>query len=511
LALLELEKRKDKGLYDLATLFYEDATERDENRAEAVRILAEHDGVKIAARFLKDGRGNEDVMPELVRLTMADQLAKMRDEATDKALLKLVGEGTPHEQRFVLRALRGVRDEKLAKNLLKEIAAGTKKGPPDKNDPKYNDERDLVLAMIETVATLGDESAKPELQKLASSGKDPAIVAAAMNAVGVLSKNDPAWLASIEAAAASPQAEVRNAALATLGKTGDKKFIPVLVKALDNDEWSTRYAALDALKDIRTPETIAALVGRIEKEEGLMQVRFADALWSLTGKPFRMSGAAWKSWWDKEGATFQPISLAELAKIEADEEMRRLKLTTKAATFFGIRIVSHRVIFILDVSGSMQIELDSEYVGRRGRPRIDVAKEELVKAIDGLDPEALFNVIVFSSDVDSWLEGGMAESATATARDQGKQFVQALGAAGATNLYDALRLAFADTNCDTIIVLSDGEPNAGEESDPAIIRERVKQWNEHRGVVIHTIAVGGTFHVLEWLAQDSGGNHKKFQ
>ena len=48
-------------------------------------------------------------------------------------------------------------------------------------------------------------------------------------------------------------------------------------------------------------------------------------------------------------------------------------------------------------------------------------------------------------------------------------------------------------------------------TDQAQIRERVKEWNEHRKIVIHTIAVGGTFDILEWLAADSGGTHKRFQ
>jgi hypothetical protein len=247
----------------------------------------------------------------------------------------------------------------------------------------------------------------------------------------------------------------------------------------------------------------------MQKESGLMLVRFADALWRLCGKPFRTSAPAWKAWWDKEGASFEPISLAEVARLEAEEEMRRLKQTTKSAQFFGIRIVSQRAIFILDVSGSMSEVLRSEYTGKQGTPRIDVAKAELLKCIDALEPESLFNIVVFSSDVDTWLDG-VAQSSGGD-RAQAKQFVAALGAGGGTNLYDSLRTAFADPDVDTIFVLSDGEPSVGEVTDPELIRERVAEWNQHRRIVIHTIGVGGTFQILEWLATDSGGSHRKFQ
>jgi len=60
-------------------------------------------------------------------------------------------------------------------------------------------------------------------------------------------------------------------------------------------------------------------------------------------------------------------------------------------------------------------------------------------------------------------------------------------------------------------VMSDGEPSVGDVVDPLMIREHVKSWNEHRGIVLNTIAIGGQFQILEWLAEDSGGTHVKFE
>jgi hypothetical protein len=39
----------------------------------------------------------------------------------------------------------------------------------------------------------------------------------------------------------------------------------------------------------------------------------------------------------------------------------------------------------------------------------------------------------------------------------------------------------------------------------------VKAWNEHRKIVINTIQIAGQFQVLDWLAEDSGGTHVKFE
>ena len=510
LALLELEKRKDKGLLDLAQQMYDDAQERGSNRGEAARIMAAQLGVKVAPRFLEDGRSNPGMLPEETRAAIAEQLAVLRDDATDKKLVKLVGKGKAFEQRFALRALRGYRDDKFAKLLAKEVEGGTKKAPPKENDPEYNDQRDLVLMTIELLGALKDASVVPELESVVEKCADQVVVAAAMDALGVIHSNDAAWLQKLEGLTANARQEVRNAALLTIGKTGDKKYVPLLAKALESDDWSTRNAALGGLEATRTLEAIGAIVARMEKETGLMMTRFADALWRLTGKPFRLAVTSWKQWWEREGATFTPITLSELSKVQEAEEMRRLKQTTKSATFFGIRIVSHRVIFIIDVSGSMAELTRSEYVGRQGKPRIQVAKEELAKCIDILEPESLFNIISFSGGVTKWLPGGVAQYGKST-KDEAKKHVAAMVEGGGTNLYDALKEAFADPDVDTIYLLSDGEPSAGEVTDQYEIRARVKQWNARRGVIINTIAVGGSFQILEWLAADTTGTHKKFQ
>jgi hypothetical protein len=71
----------------------------------------------------------------------------------------------------------------------------------------------------------------------------------------------------------------------------------------------------------------------------------------------------------------------------------------------------------------------------------------------------------------------------------------------------ALYIAFEDPIVDTIYVLSDGDPTVGAQTDPGQIRETVREWNRHRGVKLHCIAVGGDLDTLEWLAEDSGGQY----
>ena len=284
-------------------------------------------------------------------------------------------------------------------------------------------------------------------------------------------------------------------------------YLPVLTKALESELWSTRLTAAHALESMRLEEGVGALAQRVGKETGRMALDMAEILFHLTGKTYGTNGRLWNDWWENEGAEFKIISESKLRQIEKEEEARKLKQISKTE-FFGIRIESHRVIFILDVSGSMNDPTRGKYIGESGATRIEVAKKELLKAVEGLDLKSLFNIVTFSSDVNAWRER-IAEKTDVTL-EEAKGFIGRLGAGGGTNLFGSLEYAFEDPDVDTIYVLSDGEPSAGAITDGMTIRQEVAAWNKHRGIVIHCIAVGGSLSILEWLAEDSGGSYVKF-
>ena len=206
----------------------------------------------------------------------------------------------------------------------------------------------------------------------------------------------------------------------------------------------------------------------------------------------------------RHGSKVVILEPGQLRRLQEEEETRRLKEVSKAA-FFGIRVESHRVVFVLDISGSMLEELRARYVGEKGDYRIDRAKKELRQVVENLDEGALFNVIAFNSAVMPWQETVSASSGAT--RAECDAWIEKLGALGGTNLFDSLRAAFDDPDVDTIVVLSDGEPSVGELTEPSAIRDEVQRWNRDRGIVIRTVAMGGSFKILEWLAEDSGGLH----
>ena len=488
IALKELSRRKAREAATVAADVYKDTTEKSLNRILAAQILFEEQGAKITAKFIDDC--DKVTTPLDLAFATADMIAELKDPAVDAKVVKLIGKGKGQLQLFALRAVRNVKDEKLDKNIVKLLG---------------NEDRDVAAAAAEALGARMAKAAVADLDASLAKAKDAAFITAVIDALSLIHAGDVEWQKRLIGFTTSDKLEVRVAAILQLGK---QKNVPELLKALDSADWSARLAALQALEHVRTAEIVGTLIARMQQEEGRMLVEFGQSLWRLSGQPFYTQALAWKGWWEKNSAGFEPIGEVELAKREADEAARRLKQISKA-TFFGIRIKSHRVIFILDVSGSMNELTRDEYVGKSGEPRITVAKRELTKCIDALEPKSLFNLVVFSSDVERWLSEGIAD-AKGVNREEAKSYVDKLGAGGGTNLYGALREAFQDKDVDTIFVLSDGEPSVGDVIDPGAIREHVRQWNEQRQIVINSIAVGGSFEILRWLAEDTGGTHVEF-
>jgi len=341
--------------------------------------------------------------------------------------------------------------------------------------------------------------------------KIPNDVRVAIEAICAIENGAAEWIRQLETLCKSDTRETRNTAVHQLGELQDTAHLPLLFEGLSHHDWTTRLVALHALTAFRHKEVVGEFIRRMPRESGRLSREIADALWNLTGQVFEENARKWQEWWENEGDDFEVVSKDDLAKAEKARELRRLRQRTQTkAEFFGIRIDSHRVIFIIDTSGSMVDPVHGRYVGRRQATRLDVAKEELSRSIKDLAPRSLFNVIAFSFGVGRWMKSGIAASSEHTRREA-LTFVERLGAGGPTNLYDTLRIAFDDPDVDTIYLLSDGEPTTGKVMDPHRIREDVKFWNRHRNIKIHTIAIGGNLEILEWLALDSNGDHVKIR
>jgi HEAT repeat protein len=494
-ALATMHKRKLGKTAEMAQWLMERVDFPGIDRAEAARILVDSIGAKAIPVFLNLAK-KRDVTPEDLRQEMARLIGEIDDETQNKNIVKLIGKGKPHERTFVMRATMHIKDPKILPAIRKEL---------------LDKELEVRRTAAAVLGQRRDAESVPTLRTMLEKSKHPADPRLAIEAISEIEQRSAKWLAELAGMTGHAEPDVRNAALEQLALSGDLKYSPQLLTALEHADWTTRLLAISMLPNLRDAATVPKLIDRMEKEQGRLRKMIADSLWKLTGQPFEENFTSWRSWWKEKGATFKVIAPDELAKAAHVREQRRLSERTQAGSkFFGIRIESHRVIFILDTSGSMLESLHGKAYGKWGASRIDIAKAELSQCIKNLDEGALFNILIFSTGVDRWLKAGIGESTEPT-RQSALTWIERLGAAGATNLYDSLKLAFDDKDVDTIMLLSDGEPTSGEVIDPHRIREDVAFWNKHRRVKIHTVAIGGNLEVLEWLSADSGGTHVRMR
>jgi Ca-activated chloride channel family protein len=156
------------------------------------------------------------------------------------------------------------------------------------------------------------------------------------------------------------------------------------------------------------------------------------------------------------------------------------------------QVVSKDVIVVIDTSGSMD------------GAKIDQAKSALRYILDHLNPDDRFNVIRFSTGVESYASG----LRPAAERDQALAFVDEIRAAGNTDINRALleALAMADKERPTIVIfLTDGIPTAGV-TDSAQIVANVKRASRPN-IRLFSFGIGNDVNavLLDTLSQDNRG------
>jgi len=162
-----------------------------------------------------------------------------------------------------------------------------------------------------------------------------------------------------------------------------------------------------------------------------------------------------------------------------------------------LRQIAKDMIFVIDVSGSMQGE------------KIDQAKQALKFCVNSLGKEDRFDIVSFSSSID--LFQGRLQNASNDTRENARYFIDNLSSSGGTNIQEALLQALKerdprDERETNIIFMTDGLPTEGETNIQQILQQVTR--NLQANTRIFTFGVGydvNTF-LLDKLALDSQGS-----
>lgn len=332
------------------------------------------------------------------------------------------------------------------------------------------------------------------------------------------------------------------AALEALSALNSPLVVEPGIAALTNEAWQVRVSAIEALGHVRNRDSIGPLIDAMEREEGRLIADIGNALANITGRNFGQRTELWRNFWNTYSERFE---------IPTDEALKKLREKQKAVkdsykppgtvTYHGIDSPSRSIVFVIDVSGSMEAEViererfkDGDYPSFK---RIDIVKTELARTIENLEEYVDFNIYAFATGVKSWKKklvkanvvskksaidwikrleaiGGASKEDLASAGLGGSANLEA----GKTNTYAALMTALGidpdkkaknnkyTVKLDTIFFLSDGRPSHGKFVVPEDILREVRAANELRKVVLHTIAIGQfTKTFMQSLAEQNGG------
>ncbi len=292
----------------------------------------------------------------------------------------------------------------------------------------------------------------------------------------------------------------------TLGKNQYVTAVPQIEelshRAAFLESYGFRFAVIRALTLMDDPSAYRIIKQLAPKLDGQLRYHVNKTLAGL--KPEQLGPdpdkpAADKAVGDVAKADETAIELTSgNSDYDGSERMRLAK-----TQYYGIDLHCKRMLFILDVSGSMT---EAEY----GVSRLDRAKQELINTIQQLPEDSEFGVMIFSNSVACWRNELL--KATVPNKRDAIQYVYKLAPGSHTNTSGALQAAMDfDPNLESIYLLTDGRPTMGPLVAPPQIIADVVCRNRFRHLNINTIGFAldaQTVQFMQQLAELGAGEFK---
>lgn len=362
---------------------------------------------------------------------------------------------------------------------------------------------------VDALLKIGGEKATKALIRVVENDNDDAVLVTAAKALRTIYAK---WLQdaeekhnrqvikdSVKGSADQVANDDAKAKQATESPPTARLAVRAALKALGRTNWRADMVLVRLLNDFRSAESIPALINVLERfrdnpkdvESGrlsaLLRTQVHELLVSMTGAVYSAKQPElWRNLWEKEQNNIQV----------AQHREEKVNSGTAAAGFVGIPVEGSRVVFILDLSGSMDWPMNDASGKMR---RIDYAKRELLKAISALSSESMFNLVTFNGDDDAEMWNKKMVKATKHNKDRFEKFVEKLRPLGGTNLWSGIEAALNvktlvygnhyETMVDEIFMLSDGAPSVGEVQDPLEILGLTKEINRFKDVRINAVFI----------------------
>ena len=278
-----------------------------------------------------------------------------------------------------------------------------------------------------------------------------------------------------------------------------RRLLDYVAPRLFHEDWREASRSLTVISLLEPSMSVPMLIEGLEywsriTEEGTGSRRVVhevrQALGVIAGRDLGLNPEIWAKWWKLSQDPATVLSPAP-------------KHQTTSSTFFGLRPVSDKLLFLIDRSGSMDAQFN------HGNSRFDEAIERLIYTLRDLGPKTQFRVVLFSDDAKTF----ETELTFATDSELKKleTWATIMGTGGGTNLLGGVRgsfpgltsgkLAPTEIDVDTVIVLCDGETG-----NPDWVAPWLTKFNHDARLKFHCVNLGGRpGGGLEALATGSGG------
>ncbi len=274
------------------------------------------------------------------------------------------------------------------------------------------------------------------------------------------------------AALADGDAALRCGAVGVYARATEQECLDTSRRMLADPEMRVRAAAIANLERLQSRAAALALVEQMQREvRARLRWEILGWLRAQSGLDLSFEPEAWRAWAEKlEGRVHTGEGHAAGGP-----------LGDTHVGFAGLNVLSDRVAFLIDLSGSLW----ESKVGERTRKQI--VDEELRKALQALPPETRFNVIPYTGVPDPWEKQLVPASKANVAR--ALEHFERSHQTGRGNFFDAARLALLDPEVDTLCVLTDGVPTGGHRWNMTLMIELLVEHDRFRRAAYDSVLV----------------------
>ncbi len=158
------------------------------------------------------------------------------------------------------------------------------------------------------------------------------------------------------------------------------------------------------------------------------------------------------------------------------------------------RVMSKQILFVLDVSGSMSGE------------KIEQAKDALIFCINNLNPEDLFNIVSFNTEIKPFSPRPVR--ATRDELKKAREFVGQMHADGGTNINEALLTALRQIEArgplNVLVFLTDGLPTVGVTDNRQILDNAARANDAQARIFVFGVGYDVNTHLLDKMSEQNG-------